>query len=311
MTRQGPALLADVGGTNTRVALWQGGRLIQPQRFANDAAAGLLPLLASYLHEAGAPPLSAAALAIAGPVGPGPLRLTNRDWVIDRAALIAALGLPGASALRCLNDLEALALALPGLAPAQRQPLRDGSGPGNGQALVLNLGTGVNAGLVRRTQAGPVAWALEFGHAALPAPVQAALGPGAGEAAPPATMEALFSAAGLGFLCRQAGGEMGPPEAILARAAAAEGPARQAALRMARLLGQVLQQLVWFYLPLDGIVLAGSLARALIGWPEGRAACLDAFDAPAEPGAGVALALILDDAAALTGLAAALPGVSR
>jgi len=295
-------LLADIGGTGTRLALLRDdGGLQCAARWTNDNHAGPEALLLRYLAECGDPALRGACIAVAGPVGPGAVRLTNRDWGFDRATLAAALRLPEVGALRVVNDLTALALALPGLGKAEplRPPATDAAG--NGQALVANFGTGFNVGLVRETAAGPVAFEAELGHAALPVSVAGALG----DMAPRfASVEALFSGAGLSRLhaARTGGAETPAPELV----DEAAGPEARASVDlMARLIGVLARELVAAYLPRDGLYLAGGMARGVMQG-QARSGFATALDAPGPLSGTIAalpVRLITDDAAALGGLA--------
>lgn len=293
----GTALLADVGGTNTRLALLRDGEITGRESFENDGFAGVAPLLAGYLAGRRSP--ARLCIALAGPVGPGVARLTNRDWVIAPAELAPALGLPGPQAVTLVNDLTALALALPDLRADQVERLRLGVGPGNGQALVANFGTGFNVGLMRMTAAGPVAFEAELGHAALPAPLAAEVGEGF------TTIEHLFSGAGLVRLHAALGGGARTPREVIAQASGGETQALVTVTRMGSLIGRFARELVLFYLPRDGLHITGGMARAVLATTQGRAAFLDALGAPGPAGAlaqGMAVSLITDDAAALGGL---------
>ena len=290
-----PAIVADVGGTNSRLALVSSGGVGPVRRYANDGFADFGAVLARFLSETSPDPLSACVVAVAGPVTGGQGRLTNRDWGFDAAALSAAL--PGEPPARLVNDLAALGHALPALAPDQVESLRlgPGEGLGNGQRLVVGLGTGFNVCLV--TGSGEVVEA-ELGHASLPASLAASLGPRAGDFA---TCEALFSGPGLARLH-----DDGRTDGARLVAAAEHDPAAAATLsEMARLLGLMTREMTFHYMPLGGIAFAGSVARSLLG-PLGRTAFLTAATPTgtfSELAARVPLRLITDDAAALTGLA--------
>lgn len=195
-------------------------------------------------------------------------------------------------------------MALPGLEAGDLDLLRPGQGSGNGQRLVANCGTGFNVGLLRQAPAGPVAFTAELGHAALPAPLAAAVGEGF------PTVEHLFSGAGLARLHQARTGELAEPAALVARAAASDAASDRAALEtviaMGRLLGLLARQLVCTYLPRDGLYFAGSMARGVLALPAARAAFLAELDGAGDPlqlAEGIALAVITQDAAALTGLA--------
>lgn len=159
-----PWLVADVGGTNIRLALADGpGAKARRVIAYHDADyATLEAAIAAYLDAVGERP-RAACIAIAGPVVGAVLQLTNRGWRLDRAALAARFGW---ARLLVINDFEALALALPSLEPAMLAQIGGGSAlPGKPKA-VLGPGTGLGVGGL--VPAGPDRWialASEGGHA--------------------------------------------------------------------------------------------------------------------------------------------------
>ncbi|GHG93585.1 glucokinase [Pseudodonghicola xiamenensis] len=301
MTDSDVALLADIGGTKTRIALGRAGVVDQVQTCRNSDFPGPEALIGAYLRMIAARPRRAL-IAVAGPVetgaeAAGRARLTNLDWELEPDRLRRSCGF---ECTGLVNDLEALAMALPDLAPDRLMTLRAGSGVGNGQALVANFGTGFNVGLLRRTPSGPVAFAAELGHGALPAPLAGAVAEGRGEGI--ATLEDLFAGAGLSRLHRNRGQGALSPEAICAAAAAGEAAACGTLDRMAHLIGLLLRELVFAYLPQGGLYLAGGMVRAVLTRTQARAAMLAGFAVPTLAEA-MPLCLIMDDSATLTGLA--------
>ncbi|MBC7738999.1 MAG: glucokinase, partial [Candidatus Saccharibacteria bacterium] len=100
------AILADIGGTNTRVALADG-KVVRPNsiaKFSNADYASLEPILVRYLAEAGIASVEGACVAAAGPVRHGVAEMTNLSWIIDHAQLTRATG---ATKVAILNDLQA------------------------------------------------------------------------------------------------------------------------------------------------------------------------------------------------------------
>ena len=91
------AILADIGGTNTRVALAEGTRvrLDSIRRFPNAEyqARGqdIAHVLRDYLAAAGAS-VDGVCVAAAGPVQDGVATMTNLAWVMDAAKLSGATG---------------------------------------------------------------------------------------------------------------------------------------------------------------------------------------------------------------------------
>ncbi|WP_030166520.1 glucokinase [Spirillospora albida] len=165
----GPWLVADVGGTNARFALVDGpdGTPEHVASLPTRDHAGLADAAAAYLaRHAGVRP-SAACLAVAGPVSGGTYHLTNAGWPAGTAdAVRERLRIPR---LEILNDFEALALALPRLAPGDLIPVGPSAPTGGGTLAVVGPGTGLGvAGLVP-TAAGWLALPGEGGQVDIPA----------------------------------------------------------------------------------------------------------------------------------------------
>src|SRR5690606_3626291 len=113
------------------------------RRYASATAPSLEHCVRAYLEETGQT-AELAVLALAGPIVADRCATTNLAWIVDARALEDAL------AIQCVvltNDREAVAWAVPALAPAQLVELQAGDGrPGN--ACVISAGTGLGeAGL--------------------------------------------------------------------------------------------------------------------------------------------------------------------
>ncbi|MFE3839182.1 glucokinase [Pseudogemmobacter sonorensis] len=285
------AVLADIGGTNTRVALAEGGRVQTAtlRRFANAgyAARGqdIGAILRDYLApHAGLRP-ETVCVAAAGPVRDGVARMTNLDWVIGADLLRDATG---ARRVEVLNDLQAQGHALGHIAAENLRPLvpapASGTASGGGHAgamLVLGLGTGVNAAPVHGRGAGRVVPASECGHVNMPVRQEADLrllrfveARLAGQGAPVhCGIEEVLSGRGLAMLhafaadeARVESGVEGPAlqsAGVLAALAAGDPVAIAAARAYTRILGQVLADLALIHLPFGGIYLIGGMARAM------------------------------------------------
>lgn len=296
-------LIADVGGTNTRIALADDGVVHDIARFANDSYSGFTAVLAGYFDGRSMSSPQACRVAVAGPVTPGRARLTNRDWSFDPVEIARALP-GGQTPVTLVNDLAALGHSLPTLAASQVSEIRAGAGQGNGQALVLGLGTGVNACPVKKAGRGLAVFDAELGHASLPASVFAALAQTVGpEAERFTSAEHLFAGRGLEHLHKALTGEDRTAAEIVT------GAADTVALT-GRLLGLYAREIVFQYLPFDGLYLAGSVARGLIENGAGGP-MIEAFsiEGPfADLARQVPLRLIIDDGAALNGLAAMTEG---
>ena len=140
-------MVADIGGTNARLAL------ANPQTFelshihqtlcANHA--NLDAALAGYFSGLPVAPRRAA-LAVAAPVSGEQVDLTNSHWSFRKSELCRATGL---EEIQVLNDFEALALSLPALAPSELHQIGGAAPEAHATKVVLGPGTGLGvAGLV-------------------------------------------------------------------------------------------------------------------------------------------------------------------
>lgn len=163
------ALLADIGGTNTRLAvLSPDGREGHAQTCRNADFGSLAALLRDYLSTLPAETRPArGALAVACPVDGDAVRLTNLDWRFSIAELGAALKL---APLHVINDFTAVALAVPRLQPVDWVPIGGGTAVPDSPIGVIGPGTGLGvSGLVPAGGGSWVALAGEGGHASLAA----------------------------------------------------------------------------------------------------------------------------------------------
>lgn len=315
------SLVADIGGTNTRVALAKGPQVLKQtiRRYRNAQYPGLEAVLHQFLAQEDGPACAKACLAVAGPVRGGSATLTNLDWTIDLGTLAGATG---ARTLSILNDLQAQGHALGYLDPAQLRPILSGpslSGPSAQEGaprLVIGIGTGFNAAPVFETSAGRFVAASESGHANLPVRTEAELRLGryVSTAHGFPAIEDVLSGRGLERVYAWLGIEAGEPREAQAAdimAACADGAdprASEAAHIFVRLLGTVCGNLSLTQLPFGGVYLAGGVARAFAPYLEqfgfgeafrdkGRfSSFMDNFS----------IFVIEDDFAALTGCAAHL-----
>ncbi len=282
------SLVADVGGTNTRMAFALGGAVAEASVawFKNEAFSRFEDVLLAYLKDRLANSLC---VAIAGPVtASGKASLTNLDWEFDHQSLSAVLG---GAPVRIINDLAAVGYALPALPDAALLPLLPGTAGGE-QALVVGIGTGFNVSMVR----GDVVLRAELGHATLPVPVARVVA-GAGDFP---TVETLFSGRGLRAL------HIGLGHAETTSQKIVDDPSGADTRRVfAEALSVFCREMVYQYLPLGGMFFNGGLARGLLQTPEaaevlGGFGMGDVFEGRFSQ---IPLNLVLDDAAALHGCA--------
>lgn len=156
-------LAGDIGGTNTRVALFCGDDRREPVALAvyrSGELSGLEDALRSFLAEHPAE-LRGAAFGVAGPVRDNRSAPVNLAWEVDAEQVATVLGLPFVT---LLNDLDANARGLAALGDDDFAVLCPGAADGDGNAVVLSAGTGLGLALLIRDGAGFRAVAGEGGH---------------------------------------------------------------------------------------------------------------------------------------------------
>ena len=306
-------LVADIGGTNTRLALARGGRVQQDtiRRFSNADFDGPQAVIAAALAAWGTPPPEAGIIAIAGVVEGGPggrAHATNLAWELDAHRLAHDTGI---ARIWLMNDLQAHGYALSGLPGHSFTPILPGR-PADPDAsrLVIGIGTGFNACPIHRVCGHDFVPPAEYGHADLPVQTDAevalarALAPDGARA----TIEDLLSGPGLGRgYAALSGGQPLAPEHILARAATDPQAGRVLAL-VVPLLGRVAGDLALAHLPFGGIYLVGGAAQALAPFlgPMGFATAFLNRRQMSDSIQQIGVSVVFDDTAALTGCARAL-----
>jgi len=306
-------LVADVGGTNSRLAVARGGQLdvASIRRFRNADFGSFYDVIKSYQRETSIGAVSACSVALAGPVTATSARLTNLDWEISVTDLKRAANCDDAL---LINDMTALGYSIGHLPPqgvtSIARPARPASQ--NGQYLVAGLGTGFNVCPVKMLPTGgTTCLEAEMGHVATPISVmkilEARLNGGAADFA---LIEDCFSGRGLSRLhgLMSARTPIDAAQIVANFCSDGDRDAELALEVLAEVLGALARELVLQYMPLNGLYFAGSVVRGLF----------DAGFAPiflanfARQGRfgtqlqSVPVSLVNDDAAALIGCVAAL-----
>ncbi len=136
-------LTGDVGGTKVNLALFdikKGIPSLSVERsYVSRDYPDLIHLLEHFLKET-QPKLTHACLGVAGPVHEGRCQITHLPWEIDVQELQPLLKTDSVS---LINDLAALAYAVPYLAPEELEVIQGGQGDPNGNIGVLAAGTGL------------------------------------------------------------------------------------------------------------------------------------------------------------------------
>ena len=298
-------LVADVGGTNTRLALSQNACVVTEttQSFTNEDWDSFYAIVSQYLSQQNATPKEIVA-AVAGPVhGPSAL-LTNRNWTLETDVLQSSFNFERAS---LMNDLTALGYAVPALRTNQLTQLSDGKRAQDdvAQSLVVGIGTGFNLSPVVQGPNGVMCPAVEAGHVSMPRRASRALDQAGVDAHAFETVEDLFSGRGFTkfvqlFTSKR---DVDGRAAIAGFGTPGSEKIDAAVSAYSSVLGHLLADLALGYMPTSGLYLAGSVARAVS--QTCVAPCLEAFHMPGkiDKTRAVPIWTIDDDGAALLGCA--------
>lgn len=158
-------LAGDVGGTKTDLAVFSPeaglGAPLAQQRYPSTGFSGLDAVAREFLAKSKLQ-VEFACFAVAGPIVGGRAHLTNLDWVVDEAALARALTL---KSVRLLNDLEAIASAVPHLQADDLHALNSRTPVSEGAIAVIAPGTGLGESFLVWTGSRYRAYSSEGGHA--------------------------------------------------------------------------------------------------------------------------------------------------
>jgi len=161
-------LAGDIGGTKTLLGLFSRAperpAPIEVGEFATLDYDGPVPMIREFLKGRGveARRIEAATFGVAGAITDQVARLTNVPWLVDAAAVAEAASL---RRVHVLNDLEAMALAVPVLEPDELAVLQHGIAQSGGNAAVIAAGTGLGEAMLHNIDGHFIPGASEGGHA--------------------------------------------------------------------------------------------------------------------------------------------------
>ena len=158
-------LAGDIGGTKTRLAIFASKEELRTPVREATLPSGQYPsleaLVADFLTGTDYP-LSRACFGVAGPVIAGKAKVTNLPWKMEEQALARALQVP---VVYLLNDLYAMAHAVPYLAKEDLYTLNAGSPVVHGTMAVIAPGTGLGEAFLTWGGGRYLANPSEGGHA--------------------------------------------------------------------------------------------------------------------------------------------------
>ena len=141
-------LVADIGGTNTRLGVVTNGELTDLRKYPTGTLADLREALHGLRDEIGTDPRAVVA-AGAGPVQSGTIRLTNADLDLSEDELARATG---ARHTYVINDFTAAAWSVAEITGDQVEVLQGQLSPPLGTRLVVGPGTGLGVGALLHSE---------------------------------------------------------------------------------------------------------------------------------------------------------------
>ncbi|HVO70908.1 MAG TPA: glucokinase [Aggregatilineaceae bacterium] len=156
-------LVGDIGGTNTRLAICSAVpgtyHPLAEATFPSRDYPSLEAILTVFLKDKKVH-LMGASIGVAGPVKDDRVQVTNLPWVVDGQAVERLLGIP----VHLLNDLAAIAHAIPFLEEADLETLNAGQPVDHGALAVIAPGTGLGEAFLVRDGTRYRPCASEGGH---------------------------------------------------------------------------------------------------------------------------------------------------
>src|SRR3984893_14578615 len=160
-------IAGDVGGTKTDLAIFSSeagphSPFAQAQVRSADYP-NLQKIVVEFLAKVNKP-VEKACFAVPGPVIEGRVKTTNLPWVIEESALAQELNLNGRS-VHLINDLEAIARAVPILRPSDVETINAGQPVPKGAIGVIAPGTGLGESFLTWDGSSYLPHSSEGGHA--------------------------------------------------------------------------------------------------------------------------------------------------
>jgi len=158
-------LAGDIGGTKTDLAVYSsetGPFAPLAQTEVHSADYSSLETIAREFLTKVEVPVDRACFAVAGPVIGGGAKITNLPWVIDESTVAKELNL---EQVHLMNDLEAIAFAIPSLRTDDLYTLNPGVPVPGGAIGVIAPGTGLGESFLTWDGSRYISHSSEGGHA--------------------------------------------------------------------------------------------------------------------------------------------------
>ena len=259
-------LTADLGGTNTRVALFDNEKLLENScvTYANNEYDSFETIIKNYLDLVSESSVKFAGIAAAGPIQEKSAKMTNLSWSLSERSIAS---ITGAEQVGIINDLQAQGYGLPSLDKSDLEPITVGSqsAKSNATRLVCGIGTGFNAAPVYNVGHKIFVPPSEAGHSQLSLtdknyqPVFAKIG----SVGSFVSVEDILSGRGLENVGRALTGNDETAAQIMQKASLGDENSKKVAQFLTTCAGSFFGDLALILLPFGGIYLIGGVARSL------------------------------------------------
>lgn len=161
-------LAGDIGGTKTLLGLFDASaarpRAIVTRSFPTLDYDELPSMIAAFMRDEQVTPgsIDTACFGVAGPVIDEAATLTHVPWRVDARRVATTFGL---RRVELLNDLQAMAYAVPVLQGSEVHVLQEGEALGGGNMALIAAGTGLGEALLHHVDGRFVPSPSEAGHA--------------------------------------------------------------------------------------------------------------------------------------------------
>ena len=153
--------VADVGGTNIRLAQIENGKLTNIKKYLCSDHASITAAIQTYFAAFPEIKFSAGCLGVACPVNSDFISMTNNSWQFSITKLQESLGLQW---LGVINDFTAVAHAVTVLNQQQKEQVGQGQAVAGDNIAVFGPGTGLGVKHLTMTEQGWLALDGEGGH---------------------------------------------------------------------------------------------------------------------------------------------------
>lgn len=306
-------LVADIGGTNSRLAVATTSKknreiiLENIQKFKNSDFNNFEEVIEKYLSSSNDNLISRMCIAAAGIISEDTVKMSNLNWKITVPSLQKTSNI---KSVLIINDLQAQGYALDFIKPKDLEKLIEGnySAAQINTKLVCGMGTGFNVAIAYQTAFGTFVPASEYGHARTTTAneKQKLIVKQLEENSSFVSYENILAGSGLNRLDKVLNQrEDRSPSDILEAAKAGDLKAREVGSQLAGFAGQAFGDFALMNMALGGVYLIGGVARAMMPYLKDENFKQNFYNRGnfTEIMKKISVHLILDDYAALKGCA--------